>query len=680
MYKHLPSSILLHSENAVYKPRDMMTSSVASHMMNRCSSTCAITVVSLLALVFLLSMSSASVRIERFPAFPRTKTNDIIGESADAQSNGKVNAQELMERVTTRQCSSVLNYIHSGVGFASNNGATTDATTTTTTTKTFIPSIHNIWQETVHPKLLRHALRWANFKLGNNKTVVNFGKMIHDYTKVHNEYIVPRLRSSLIRPMEGKQIQRILQIIEDRLMDPIKNPRLEIMVFGGSVVQGWHSEFHNWFQPGFENEVKPDCATFSWPARLEAILNEVIFYGQDVVRVTNMAVGGTTSDVGAVALEYELFPPEYPGPDIIIHSYGNNDGRQPGPDIDRLNLMQEFIRAARTMNCDADKQPSIILYDDFLGFYFNDIHYAMGYSQYVSKAAAWYDLMAVSFANAFRHTVYSGDGFGNDTAVEHDPGGDLPMLGWRLELHPGMLYHSTSPWTLVYNLLDNMINACQDYETMSHYRPAFDELPLNQIPELTREFMLSDLPEKWNENIAHHQDVCQSASDRIGSVCAPTSWIAGAFAGARSQPIIDEQMRELFLSGNDGWHVESISNSKPRPGWVAFRAKATFTVTVKDHEGITFVTVISMQSYGSKWEGSLVRVTLFDYGPEGAGPISVVGLYEISGSHNTTTSVLHPHKLQLDGNGVPKGNWLNARFDLVGGTTFRIQGMLFCTR
>ncbi|KAI2495861.1 hypothetical protein MHU86_18642 [Fragilaria crotonensis] len=504
--------------------------------------------------------------------------------------------------------------------------------------------------------------------------------MRRDFTQVHHEFIIPRLRKSLVRPMDDKQVQRILRIIEDRLIDPINNPRLEIMTFGGSVVQGWHSEFHNWFQPGFENVIEPDCASYAWPARLEAILNEVIFHGQDVVRVTNMAVGGTTSDVGAVALEYGLLPPDHPGPDIIIHSYGVNDGRRAGDDYERFNLMQDFIRAARAMNCDVEKQPSIILYDDFMGFYSHDIYRTMAYSEYVSKAAAWYDLMAVSYANVYRHTVFSGEGFGNETAVEHEPGGDLPMLGWSLEIHPGMLYHSTSPWMLVYNLLDNMINSCQDYATMTRYEPVFEELPLNQIPELTKDSMLSDLPKKWNENIVEHTKLCAEASNRKGNVCAPTSWVDSAFTGSRDKPKIDEEMERLFLSDNEGWQLEEMINSKPRPGWVAFARTATFTITVKDHEGITFVTIIAMKSYGAKWKDSRVRVTLFDDGPSGKGPISNVGLYEIPGSHDTTTSVLFPHKLHLDGDGVPEGNWLTARFDLVGGTTFRIQGMLFCTR
>ena len=664
------------------------SSSLASHS-SRFSYLTIILAVMLTLLSILLVPNSKAFMADGF----RSKWNKVSNETETIPNANAKSQPGHLETVTSRQCSSVLNYIHSGETILPTSTTGTGKTSSrfistpssikepglegNTLVNAVLPSIQSVWHDTVHPKLLTQALRFATLKLGTNRTVLDLNKMKLDFARVHNEFIVPRLRKSLIRSMEGDQVQRMMQIIEKRLMDPENNPRLEIMVFGGSVVQGWHSEFHNWFQPGFENKVVSDSASYSWPARLQAILNNVLFRGRDVVRVTNMALGGTTSDVGAVSLEYRRFPPNYPGPDIIIHSYGINDGRVKGEDIDRLNIMQEFIHAARAMHCDTDKLPSIILYDDFMSVYFHDIHYAMRYSQSVSKVSAWYELMAVSYANAFRHTVYSGEGFGNETAGEHELGGDLPMIGWRLEKHPGMLYHSTSPWTLVYNLLDNMINTCQDHAIMMKYKPSYQELPLQQIPELTKEFMLSDLSRKWKENVVNHQQACQKAS---GRVCAPTSWIVGPFAGgARKRQDINDQMRKLFLSDNAGWHLESEVNKKPRPGWVAFTKDATFTVTIKEHEGIGSLTVVSMLSYSANWVGSLVRITVFDRGPSGEGPNSSAGLFEISGYHNTTTSVLHPHKFRLLEDGIPKGNWLSARFDLVGGSTFRIQGLLFCT-
>jgi hypothetical protein len=44
------------------------------------------------------------------------------------------------------------------------------------------------------------------------------------------------------------------------------------------------------------------------------------------VRITNCGSGGGTSDEGALALRYRLFHKQgIPPPDLIIHSYAQND-------------------------------------------------------------------------------------------------------------------------------------------------------------------------------------------------------------------------------------------------------------------------------------------------------------------------------------------------------------------
>lgn len=79
--------------------------------------------------------------------------------------------------------------------------------------------------------------------------------------------------------------------------------------------------------------------------------NDVIFGGKDVVRVTNMAVVGATTYVGALALEYSLHPPKHPGPDLIIHVFEANDIRFIGDNKDGLRIIQDFIRAAKHVRC-----------------------------------------------------------------------------------------------------------------------------------------------------------------------------------------------------------------------------------------------------------------------------------------------------------------------------------------
>jgi hypothetical protein len=631
---------------------------------------------------FFLLSNNSSLEYKKCVGFGCQADGDTTPSSKNSVpvEGGGVSSSRQVE--TSRQCSSVLNYIYSGanVTYTSDNDNSATATTQHDLhllLNSSLPSIQDLWQDTIHPNLLPHIIPFAYSKLGKNSTMINFEKMEADYRKVHNEFTVPRLRKSLIRPMEGKELQKILEIIEKRLGDSVNNPPLEIMTFGGSVVQGWLSNIHSWMQPGYEGNIGPrkDMSDFGWPERLQEVLNKVVFRGQDVVRVTNMATGGATSDaVGAVALEYGLFPPNHPGPDIVINAFGNNDMQLQGDDADSIRIMQDFIEAAKKMRCDG--LPYIILYDDFLGLGYTkpyDLHYNMRYYRSVSQVSAWYNLMAVSYANAFRHLVYSGI-----------PDPDLPMLvHWGLDVHPGMVYHSTVPWVLIFNLLENMVNACHDYGASINHQPSYQELSMDQLPRLTSDLYLGDLPMKVKENTAAYQQRCLNATSDGFAPCSPLSWVVNRVGGVFKPQELKRKMKQMSMSSFKDWDCEGHQRKgKDRPGWVASAANATFTVTIKDkdHAGLKYVTIISMKSYGTKWAGSRLRLTLWDEGPDGKGPKSQVGLYEIEGFHNSTTSVLFPYKFPLDGDGIQKGNWLKATFDLIGGSTFRIQGILFCPR
>jgi hypothetical protein len=585
-------------------------------------------------------------------------------------------------RTTSHQCSSVLNYIYAGI--QRSNTSEVSRQHSESKADSPLPSIYEIWQQTVHPNLLNHVISWAHAHVEMNTTIIDHDKMEEVYRKVHNEFSIPNLRKSQIRHMESQQLHKILDIIHRRLHDPHNNPRLEIMTFGGSVVAGANSNFHSWWQPGYSNGLARDQPEFSWPTRLEAVFNDVIFRGQDVVRVINMGGGGAASDVGAMVLEYRVFMPEYPVPDIIIHSYGVNDILSGRSESDRLGLMQEFVNAAKRLRCDG--LPSVVLYDDFMGLFENNepwrptpfsVDFNMEYFRSVSQLSAWYSVMAVSYANAFRHLVYSSKDFGSTGWSETNPG-HLPMLDWHLEVHPGMLFHSTSQWVLAYNLLDGMINACHDLASpMTRIENFSDELSVEQIPTLTSELNLRDLPIRWKESMANYQQRCANFS--LDNPCSLNSWVVYEKGGVQSPRQIQTKMDDLLVSSNKDWVIQGKPGGKPRPGWVANGLNATFTITVKDHKGVTSITIVSMKSYSKLWIHSRLRLTVWDEGPDGMGPSSDIGQFTISGFHELRTSVLFPHKLHLEKHGVPEGHWLKARFDLISGGMFRIQGMFFCS-
>ena len=75
--------------------------------------------------------------------------------------------------------------------------------------------------------------------------------------------------------------------------------------------------------PGWMNK-QFICA---WPARLENMFNEVLFQGKDVVKVSNLASGGASSEVGKVVMEYRLFSEEVKKslPHVVIWAQSPND-------------------------------------------------------------------------------------------------------------------------------------------------------------------------------------------------------------------------------------------------------------------------------------------------------------------------------------------------------------------
>ena len=83
-----------------------------------------------------------------------------------------------------------------------------------------------------------------------------------------------------------------------------------------------------------------ECA---WPARLEHMFNHVYFDGEFVVEITNLSVGGASSEVGTVIMDYHLFPKPSELPHVVISAYAPNDAQQPSLENVFYDEMQSFI-------------------------------------------------------------------------------------------------------------------------------------------------------------------------------------------------------------------------------------------------------------------------------------------------------------------------------------------------
>jgi len=98
------------------------------------------------------------------------------------------------------------------------------------------------------------------------------------------------------------------------------------------------------------------------------------------------------------------------------------------------------------------------------------------------------------------------------------------------------------------------------------------------------------------------------------------------------------------------------------------------------------LTVQSLKSYGEKWERSEALITITKRSPSenttttnGELGWSQVMQQRISGIHNSTSSITYTTELEFPV-AVEVGSDIRVVVELVGGSTFKITGMMLCSR
>ena len=488
-----------------------------------------------------------------------------------------------------------------------------------------------------------------------------------------------RLRRSLMNRMPMGTATKIMDIVEKRLIDPANNPPLRVMVFGGSVVEGVDANFYHQGNVSFAFPGVGVDARFS--SQLQTIMDELIFPG--VMEVTNMASGGLTSDVALPLLEHCIYPPGYPreGPDLIISSFGFNDVHVFKESSDMRIANEEFLKAAYFNRCDG--LPAVVLVDDiFCNIKKSNerrelVSVNLMHSRMVSDIARWNDVMAVSYTEAFMHYAYSDptmddpEGKGNFRGILF--GGASPTI------HPPILYHSGMAWMLAFQFLQTMVDRCHDEVVSPRIADDAvrnDELDPRLMPTYAEEDTLSDVTRKWRIQSDSFLNRCSDPNFRPGNTCS-LSWIVHRSSTIATRRHVKKLLVSLGGSDRHGWSAQGNPIRPPRPGWVATGANASFDILVVAKEfPIRKVTFLYMKSYGDAWQDSRVNVSLSVL--RGATNDVVMETHgELEGIHNSTTSVNYKTTLDVDAN---VGETVKASFVLVGGTTFKFTGMLFCAR
>mmetsp|Transcript_2072 Transcript_2072/g.2333 ORF Transcript_2072/g.2333 Transcript_2072/m.2333 type:complete len:278 (+) Transcript_2072:499-1332(+) len=159
---------------------------------------------------------------------------------------------------------------------------------------------------------------------------------------------------------------------------------------------------------------------------------------------------------------------------------------------------------------------------------------------------------------------------------------------------------------------------------------------------------------------------------------------------------------------SSGWKVTGYPVRTPRTGWYADTANATFELRVPILVPTHTLTIVSMKSYGPTWIGSKLAVTVTIRRASSSSenknnnknnstttnstttttstsPLDdldnhdTTATYEIDGFHDIQTSVHFPHKFPLPGkDGAAVGDEVIVRARLIGGSTFKINGLALC--
>ena len=269
-------------------------------------------------------------------------------------------------------------------------------------------------------------------------------------------YTASRLRRSVMRPAPPEEIIQIMKLATEikhhnaLASDDTKKRSLRVLVLGGSVTVGigcqWPDNLgmpksRHWSVPGEK------CA---WSYHLERILNRVIFEGEEIVKIDNIANGGISSEFGALVLEYQLFPDPDRTPDVVISAFSANDAQEPDSKKVFYEYLQNFVKAAQRLHPCNNHAPLVIMVNDLCG----DVPPSVSLEQTgnIYMVSHWNNLMAVDYSSTVKFKIL----------VENTTW--APLLSSNFQMHNGIGMHMGIAWTIGFNMLNSMVNVCNDAE------------------------------------------------------------------------------------------------------------------------------------------------------------------------------------------------------------------------
>jgi hypothetical protein len=526
------------------------------------------------------------------------------------------------------------------------------------------------------------------------------------------------LQRGLRNPPNAADTKRVLNIVETKLANS-SAPPLYVAVFGGSVVEGTNCDF---IPPAalelvtnrsllrerkrnmYDTVIKGRSCT--WPNRLQALVDYAL--GEGVVKIYNLGVGGTNSQLAVPIVKYRLYSGaadlvNIGGPDVVINGYAVNDNAYFSSTAATatythfnasLARAEDFIRAVwKSRPC--HDPPMVWFFDEHFGNYIESLLGEDIQKDAVRLLADYYELGYVSSSFSVRSFFLS-----DPDETLFSPDWEHPVKKSRIvDGHFGMPGHLHASWTFAYAALQTVLDYCADHaftDSISTTRLQDGQLS-SQLADmqtlLDRTYLppplgqdtlsLVNIAKTWRatqqQQYRSEKLLCEDEMNTQGTLC-PLAFVATPVGTTRQARAVDDYLKP-FVTVNTGWY----GRNDIRNGWqnkIGLMPTGIGASIILSLEHVTtLIQMISLQtlkSYGDPWEGSeaLFDLTIIRGNPNST---DFRDNFTIPAYHDANMSVSYLYEHDLGNNRAVAGDSLTLNITLVAGSAFKLIALMMCS-
>ena len=527
------------------------------------------------------------------------------------------------------------------------------------------------------------------------------------------------LHKGLQHAPSALDLEFILSKIEARMANPTLAPIVQVGVFGGSVTVGSGcNTLPAELQPFLNNtqQAPPiqgnNCA---WPRRLQHFCD--YFLGENVVKVTNLGYGGTSSSLANPVLKYRLFGnnPDIVqhGIDVIINGYGVNDNyfqsswnTESRKNMELQNFIkalrdaQGFYRQARTSRpCERD-EPVVWYVSEYLGNQ-NEIIVAENLRHSaIQFASEYYDFMYVNYAKVIDRFVYS-----NSHETLFSPQWERRGK-YIVDGHFGMPGHTMLVWVMAYGALQSVVDYCNHQQVIGQKvarqqqqqqqspdailipDAASDHFLAKSLPPLLDNVTWTSISQTWKQDSEkysqHVHDYCAAIGENNTERPCSFTFLCSHLGTTRTARSLNKYLSRYTISKKQdtGWEgVDDMRNGwSNKVGVVPTKgvgSKIKFGIDNLESP-VRLMTIHYMKSYGHEWNTSIAN---FKLSVLNGTKSEFESDFNLTGWHNQQTSVGYPFEFDLGPN-TPAGigKRIELEVTLLQGIKFKIMAIMICSR